>query len=181
MVSEMEFFEVIKKRRSIRKYQEKDVPDELIDMILETAFYSPSSRNSRPWHFIVVKDRGLIKALANTRRATRFLETAPLAIVVCAEETSAWIEDASIAAEHIQLAATALGLGACWGHVKDRKHDESEGAEDYVRRILNIPEGIRVLCIIGVGYPAEQKKEHSEREIMWERVHLNKFGTPLKS
>lgn len=175
------FFEVVKKRRSIRKYQEKDIPEELIDKILETAFYSPSSRNSRPWHFIVVKDRELIKALANTRRATKFLETAPLAIVVCAEETSAWVEDASIAAEHIQLAATALGLGACWGHVKDRMHDENESAEDYVKRLLNIPQEIRVLCIIGVGYPAEQKEGHSEREIMWERVHLNKFGTPLKS
>jgi nitroreductase len=177
----MEFFEVVKKRRSIRKYQEKDVPDELIDKILETAFYSPSSRNSRPWHFIVVKDRELIKALANTRRATKFLETAPLAIVVCAEETSAWVEDASIAAEHIQLAATALGLGACWGHVRDRMHNENESAEDYVKRLLNIPQEIRVLCIIGVGYPAEQKEGHSEREIMWERVHLNKFGSPLKS
>lgn len=175
----MEFFEVVKKRRSIRKYQDKDVPKEHVEKILEAAFYSPSSRNRRPWHFVVVDDRGLIRKLAKTRKALEFLETAPLAIVVCGDESisSAWIFDASIAAEHIQLAATALGLGACWGHILERKYSEEKSAEEYVRELLGIPKHIRVLCVIGIGYPTEQKPEHSKEEIMWERVHLNHFGS----
>ena len=177
----MEFFEVVKKRRSIRKYQEGKVPKEHVERILEAAFYSPSSMNRRPWHFVVVDDRGIIQKLANTRRALRFLETAPLAIVVCGDEniSSAWVFDASIAAEHIQLAATALGLGACWGHVLGRQHSEEKSAEDYVRELLGIPEHIRILCVIGIGYPAEDKEEHKEEEIMWNRVHWNRFGSNL--
>jgi len=174
----MEFFEVVKKRRSIRKYQKKKVPEEHVKKILEAAFYSPSSRNRRQWHFVVVEEEELIKKLSKTRKALEFLETAPLAIVVCGDEeiSSAWVFDASIAAEHIQLAATTLGLGACWGHVLDRMHNEEKSAEDYVRELLGIPGHIRVLCVIGIGYPAEEKPEHSEEEIMWNRVHLNRFG-----
>ncbi|WP_175059776.1 nitroreductase family protein [Thermococcus sp. 2319x1] len=175
----MEFFEVVKKRRSIRKYQKKKVPEEYVEKILEAAFYSPSSRNRRPWHFVVVDEEGLIKKLAQTRPALEFLETAPLAIVVCGDEeiSSAWVFDASIAAEHIQLAATALGLGTCWGHVLERMHNKEKSAEDYVRELLGIPEHIRVLCIIGIGYPAEEKPEHSEKEVMWGRV----TGTGLET
>jgi nitroreductase len=177
----MEFFEVVKKRRSIRKYQKKKVPKEYVEKILEAAFYSPSSRNKRPWHFVVVEEEGLIKKLSKTRKALEFLETAPLAIVVCGDEeiSSAWVFDASIAAEHIQLAATALGLGACWGHVLDRMHSEEKSAEDYIRELLGIPRHIRILCVIGIGYPAEEKPSHSEKEVMWERVHWNRFGQNL--
>ncbi|AIF68745.1 NAD(P)H oxidase [Palaeococcus pacificus DY20341] len=173
----MEFFDVVKKRRSIRKFQEKEVPREYIEKILEAAFYSPSSRNRRPWHFVVVDDRALIKALAKTRPALRFLETAPLAIVVCGDESisSAWVFDASIAAEHIQLAAAALGLGACWGHVLDRAHNEKKSAEEYIRELLGIPEHIRILCVIGIGYPAEKKEEHKKDEVMRDRIHFNRF------
>jgi len=178
----MDFFEVVKKRRSIRMYHDREVPREYIEKILEVAFYSPSSRNRRPWHFVVVDEGELIKKLAETRPALGFLETAPLAIVVCGDEeiSPAWVFDASIAAEHIQLAATALGLGACWGHVMDRQHSEEKGAEDYVRELLGIPEHIRILCVIGIGYPAENKEEHRKEEIMWDRVHLNHFGKAFK-
>lgn len=178
----MEFFEVVKRRRSIRRFQDKKVPEEYVKKILEAAFYSPSSRNRRPWHFIVVDDGDLIKKLAQTRPALRFLETAPLAIVVCGDEniSSAWVFDASIAAEHIQLAATALGLGACWGHVLDRMHSEEKSAEEYIRELLGIPRHIRILCVIGIGYPAEEKPSHSEKEIMPDRVHYNRFGNLWK-
>lgn len=174
----MEFFEVVKKRRSIRRFQDRKVPEEYVKKILEAAFYSPSSMNRRPWHFVVVEDEELIAKLSKTRGALRFLETAPLAIAVCGDESisRAWIFDASIAAEHIQLAATALGLGACWGHVLEREHGEGKSAEDYVRELLGIPEHIRVLCVIGIGYPAEEKPEHRREEIMEDRIHRNRFG-----
>ncbi|NJE77509.1 NAD(P)H nitroreductase, partial [Thermococcus sp. ES12] len=68
----------------------------------------------------------------------------------------------------------------CWGHIHERMHDEKKTAEDYVRELLRIPKHIKILCIIGIGYPAEEKPEHRKEEIMWERVHLNKFGNRLK-
>jgi len=173
----MEFFEVVKKRRSIRLFLERRVPEEYTKKILGAAFYSPSSMNRRPWHFIVVEDRELIKRLSQTRGGLGFLENAPLAIAVCGDEeiSESWVFDASIAAEHIQLAATALGLGACWGHVLDRAHNREKSAEEYVRELLGIPENIRVLCIIGIGYPAEEKSEHKKWEVMKERIHFNRF------
>ena len=74
----MEFFEAVRKRRSVRRYQEREIPKEYVERILEAAFFSPSSRNKRPWHFIVVDDRNLIINLSQTRSALRFLETVPL-------------------------------------------------------------------------------------------------------
>lgn len=110
----MELFEVLRNRRSIRHFQEKEVPKELIEKLLEAAFLSPSSYNKRPWHFIVVDDRDLLKKLSKAKLGASGLATASVGIVVIADESRSdvWIEDASIAAEHIQLTAVALGLGS---------------------------------------------------------------------
>ncbi|GAB6135281.1 nitroreductase family protein [Thermococcus prieurii] len=178
----MEFFEVLRKRRSIRRFQDRPVPRELVDKLLESAFLAPSSYNKRPWHFIVVDDRENLKALSKAKLGASGLATAPIAIVVTADETKSdvWIEDSSIVAEHIQLSAFALGLGAFWVQIRNRMHDETKSAEEYVREVLGIPENYRVLCIIGVGYPAEKKPSHGEEVFEWEKVSYNTFGRPWK-
>ncbi|HDZ36562.1 MAG TPA: NAD(P)H nitroreductase [Thermococcus sp.] len=179
----MEFFEVLRKRRSIRRFQDKPVPREIIEKLLEAAFLSPSSFNKRPWHFIVVDEGEKLLALSKAKLGAAGLATAPLAIVVTADESRSdvWVEDASIAAEHIQLAAFDLGLGTFWVQIRNRMHDESKTAEDYVRELLKIPENYRVLCIIGVGYPAEKKEPHGEEVFEWEKVSYNEFGRKFKS
>ncbi len=176
----MEFFEVLRKRRSVRRFQDRHVPRELVEKLLEAAFLSPSSFNKRPWHFIVVDEKERLKALSKAKLGASGLATAPLAIVVTADESRSdvWIEDASIATEHIQLAAFDLGLSSFWVQIRNRMHDEDKTAEEYVRELLEIPENYRVLCIIGVGYPAEKKPPRGDEIFEWEKVSLNRFGEP---
>lgn len=178
----MEFFEVLRKRRSVRRSQDRPVSHELVEKLLEAAFLSPSSFNKRPWHFIVVDDREKLNALSKVKLGASGLATAPLAIVITADETKSdvWIEDASIAAEHIQLAAFDLGLSSFWVQIRNRMHSEDKTAEEYVRELLRIPENYRVLCIIGVGYPAEKKPPHGEEVMEWEKVSHNEFGKRFK-
>ncbi|WP_048147777.1 nitroreductase family protein [Palaeococcus ferrophilus] len=178
----MEFFEVLKKRRSIRRFQNRPIPRELVEKLLEAAFLSPSSYNKRPWHFIVVDNREKLDALSRAKLGASGLKTAPVAIVVAADESRSdvWIEDSSIAAEHIQLAAFALGLASFWVQIRNRMHDETKTAEEYVREFLDIPENYRVLCIIGVGYPAENKPPHGDEVFDWEKVSHNEFGKRFK-
>ncbi|MCA6213791.1 NAD(P)H nitroreductase [Thermococcus bergensis] len=178
----MEFFEVLKKRRSIRRFQDKPVPKELVEKLLEAAFLSPSSYNKRPWHFVVIDDKEKLEALSRAKLGASGLKTAPVAIVVTADESRSdvWIEDASIAAEHIQLAAFDLGLASFWVQIRNRMHDETKTAEEYVRELLGIPENYRVLCIIGMGYPAENKPPHGDEVFEWEKVSHNEFGKRFK-
>ena len=170
--------ELIKSRRSIRRYQDKAVEQEKLDAILKSALMAPSSRGRRPWEFIVVNDREKIKKLSLCRGpSSRFLADAPLAVIVAAkgEIGSVWVEDSSIAASYMQLAAHSLGLGSCWIQVRDRAYDDKQTSEEYIRGILNIPDSVKVLCMLAVGYPAEEKPAHSEENLLLSKIHYNKY------
>ncbi|UCD92209.1 MAG: nitroreductase family protein [Methanobacteriota archaeon] len=170
--------DVMRKRRSIRKYEEKEVPRELIDKILTAAFFSPSASNRRPWHFVLVTEKDTIEKLSRARDgSSRFASGAPLVIVVCADSEIAgrWIEDSSISAIMIQLMVTELRLGSCWIHIRDSVHSEDQTAEEYAREVLGIPSTIRVLCMVATGYPAQDKSPHEDSEFMSERVHWEAF------
>lgn len=170
----MEFDDVIKKRRSVRKYTDDKVSEEQIFEILKTGFYSPSASNRRPWHFIVVRDEEKKSKLAKTHKWSSMVSDASVAIVVCADEEEAnrWIEDASIATEHMHLKAQELDLGSCWVQVRS---EGSKKREDYVSDVLDIPENIRVLCLLPIGYSDEDKSEHDEEEIIEDRIHHESF------
>ncbi|MDF2483866.1 MAG: nitroreductase [Herbinix sp.] len=171
-------FDFLKSRRSIRKYQNKEIEQEKIALILKSALQSPSSRSIRPWHFIAVTDTILLQKLSLCREpGPRFLAEAPFAIVVIAEKEASdvWIEDASIASTFIQLTAHDLDLGSCWIQVRERFHTEQESAEEYIRKVLEIPEQYCVECIIAIGYPAEEKKPYEEDTLLYQKLHYNKF------
>jgi nitroreductase len=85
-----------------------------------------------------------------------------------------WVEDCSIAAEHILLQAADMGLGACWLQIRGSAL-EGRSAEEYVREILNVPENMRILCLISVGWPAEKKAPHTEKEFEKAKVHCESF------
>ncbi|MDP4182955.1 MAG: nitroreductase family protein, partial [Bacillota bacterium] len=119
--------ELLKSRRSIRKFQNKQIEKDKIDTILKSALLSPSSRGRRPWEFIAVTDKDILQKLSNCRqRSSSFLAGAPLGIVVIAdhEACDVWTEDSSIAAIIIQLTAQSLGLGSCWIQVRERFHND---------------------------------------------------------
>jgi nitroreductase len=166
-------------RRSIRKFQDKKIEKEKIDEIVSCALLSPSSRGIKTWDFIVVDDKVLLLELSSSKEhGSMLLSGAPLGIVVAADTqmSDVWVEDASIAAIIIQLAAQKLGLGSCWVQIRKRNRADGETAESYVKNLLSIPDRYAIECIIAIGYPHEEKAPHDPHKLMREKVHRNKFS-----
>lgn len=175
------FLELAQKRRSIRKYQNKPIPPEKVDSILEAVLRAPTSRDRKSWEFVVVNDPGLLKNLSRSKsHGSSFLKNAALGIVVCGNPQlcDVWIEDASIASIYIHLAATALGLGSCWIQIRERNHNDSQTSEAYIAGILNIPSHLKVETIIAIGYPDESKSGHPKETLLYEKASLNQYGKP---
>ena len=110
------FLPLIQKRRSIRKFQEKPVENEKIEMLIEAALRAPSSMGCNPWEFIFVTDQTSLERLSKAKQhGSAFLRNAPLGIVICADpnKSDVWVEDASIAATFLQLTAESAGLSSC--------------------------------------------------------------------
>lgn len=165
--------EVLRNRRSIRKYRDQEIEEEKILQLKEAALRSPSSRGINPWRFIFVTDRALLKRLSKAKESgSGFLTGARLGVVVCALEceSDVWVEDCSIASIILQLEGASLGLGSCWIQIRKRMHDNSLTSEDYVREILKLPEGLRVLSIISFGYPDEKKEPVPEDGLEFEKI-----------
>jgi nitroreductase len=172
------FLDLLKKRRSIRRFIDKPVEQATIDLLLEAALRSPSSRSLNPWHFIVVQDRETISRLSQAKpHGATFMKNAPLAIVICAEpeRCDVWIEDCSIASIHLHLMATDLGLGSCWVQIRLREHDADTSAEAYIRELLDLPKSMMVESIMAIGYPAEDKQPHPRSTLLYERIHQERF------
>lgn len=172
-------FDLLKHRRSIRKFQDREVEKEKRDSILKSALLSPSSRSRRPWEFIAVTDRELLQKLSRCReQSSQFLAGAPLGIVIIAdpEKCDVWVEDASIASIILQLAAQAAGLGSCWIQVRERFHSENRSAEDYIREVLNIPSHYKVESMVAIGYPAETRKPYEDKDLLLDKLHFDRYG-----
>ena len=159
----MDFLEVIEKRRSIRKYSDQPVERELLDAIVKVAQTAPSSRNSKSSAFMIVEDRDTLDALSQMRDcSSALLSGAPAAIVVLGDETKTdlWVDNCAISATFVQLAVTAMDLVSCWVHCNGRPRYKAEPngakAEDYVRELLGIKDGLRPYCVVAIGYPQEE-------------------------
>lgn len=167
------FLDLLKKRRSIRQFTEQPVEKEKIDLLVEAMLRSPSSRGLNPWEFVVVADRRLIDDLAKAKaHGSAFMKNGPLAIVVCGDPArgDVWIEDCSIAALIIHLAATDLGLGSCWIQIRQRDHDGKISAEEYVKKLLGLKDNLMVEAIIAIGYPREEKLGHPLSSLPFDKV-----------
>jgi len=176
------FLWLVQKRRSIRRFTERRVEPEKIDVLVEAALRSPSSRGLNPWQFIVVTERDLLARLSRAKvHGSSFLENAPLGIVICADpnKSDVWVEDASIASIFVHLAAESLGLGSCWIQIRKRMHDKTKTAEAFVREVLDIPESRQIESIVAVGYPDETKPAHSKEKLQYDKVYDNYHGKPF--
>ena len=172
------------KRRSIRTFSDAPVSPNKIDYLVTSALLAPSSRNIRPWRFIVIDDRDTITRLASAKpHGADFLKTAPLAIAVVAETAASdvWVEDTSIASAVLLLTADELGLGACWCQIRKRDHSEIQTADAYVREVLAIPETYSVAAIIGVGYAETPRPPYQPTELRYNKVSRNAFETPYSA
>jgi nitroreductase len=171
--------ELLRKRRSIRKFTHHAVTPEILNQLVEAGLRAPSSKGLASWEFVVVTDRNLLEKLASAKpHGSSFLREAPLAIVVCGRpaRSDMWIENCSIAATLILLAAGSLGLGACWIQIRGRAHDDSRTAGEYISEVLDIPGDVEVESIIAAGYPDEEKPGHDFHKLPWHKVHRNRFG-----
>ena len=157
--------DVILSRRSVRHYKKKAVSEEVMKNILEAGRLAPSANNLQPWHFIVVTDQklkeGLIRGTWN-----RFIKDAPVVIVGCGDRRDKWSTvDVAIALENMVIAAAAQGVGSCW------IGDFDEGK---VKKLLNIPNHLKVIAMITLGYPDEEPEMPSKKKLE-EIVHYNGF------
>lgn len=167
----MEVLEAIHQRRSIRKYQSKNIEEDKISIILEAARWAPSASNKQPWHFIVVKDDNTRKQLADIHTYGRFMKESPVVIVALGypeKHQRYHLSDPHNAVQNILLSAYSLGLGTCWIGVRDTDF------ESKFREILNIPSDVRVVCAVSLGYPNEERQ--SNRFPLHEIVSWEKYG-----
>jgi nitroreductase len=145
----MDVFEAIQKRKSNRSFELTTVSKETLEKLLEAARLSPSAKNIQPWHFIVVTDAQKRKALSKGLFA-KFLTDTPAVMVLCGDQAASphwYVVDVALAGENMVLAATAEGLGTCWVGSFDEKD---------VKTLLGIPENLRVVALLAVGYAKEK-------------------------
>lgn len=172
----MDFNELIKQRRSIRKFQSKPVEKVKVDEIINAALLAPSGKRMFPCHFIVVDDKNTLKAMSEAKtHGAKLLEGAPLAIVVAVDTTlyDVWVEDASVASTFIMLAAENCGLGCCWVQMHLRGTADGKMAHENLKGILNLPEGYDILSVQALGYKAEEKPAYKKEDLKHEKVHYN--------
>ncbi|MFX1561553.1 MAG: nitroreductase family protein [Promethearchaeota archaeon] len=167
------FFEVVRRRRSIRRYQDSEIPDEHIRQMIEAARLAPSTNNTQPWQFVSVKDPDTIRLLTLVAGNQRFIKGSKVVIIALANRASSccpgnpsmWhVLDTMIATEHVVLAATALGYGSCWVAMLDSRQSQQIAA---VKQALRIPESADIVALVTLGVadeipPPRQTKELSE-------------------
>ena len=170
----MEFYEVIKTRKSVRKYRPDPIPEDVLNRILEAGRAAPSAKNIQPWKFIVIKDPENKKKVAEVCRGQHWIANADVIVCGCALEKIAWgrmggymssfAVDLAIAMDHIILAAANEGLGTCWIAAFD------PGA---AQKILDLPAGVEPVAFTPLGYPADLPKPKNRKAIedliRWEK------------
>lgn len=164
----MDFWSLIEQRHCVRAFKSSPVDDETVERILQAAIRAPSAGNRQPWHFVIVRNPAAKRALEQSAYGQSFVGEAPVVIVVCAEpERSAAVyrergrglyclQDTAAAVEHILLAATALGLGACWVGA----FDESAAA-----LAIDLPSHLRPVALVPIGAPAKSPTITSRRSL----------------
>lgn len=170
--------DILRQRRSIRKFTPDPVEPEKLKILEEAVLRAPSSKNGNPWEFIFVDQPELIQQLSQSKPyGSAFLKNAPLAVVVLADETKGdvWIEDCSIASILLQLTAQSIGLSSCWVQIRRRPHDEDQTAEQYIQQLFQLPAHLKVLSIIGIGYPAQIRAGKPAEELQYKKIHKNQF------
>jgi nitroreductase len=169
----MEYQDLIRKRRSIRKYRPDPVADADLKTVLEAARLAPSWANKQCWKYVIVTDQSTREKLAGESR--KWISEAPVIIAACADPAASgrkpdmdyYTLDIGISMEHLVLAATDLGLGTCWIGAFDEKQ---------AKEALGVPEGIRVVAFTPLGYPAEKKEDVFARKPLGDIVFYNRYG-----
>jgi nitroreductase len=157
----------IRKRREIREYLDKPVPEECIQEILEAGRLAPSSKNSQPWHFIVIKDKTTLKQISDLTPTGKHIAQAPFAIAIVMDGAKLPEIDGARAGQNMILAAWSLGVGSCW---------ITNFYDDGVKDLLGVPQRMKLVTVLPFGYPKEPRTNRKKvRRPLSEIVHYEKF------
>ncbi len=176
----MELYQGLLTRRSVRKYKNQKISHQDIEDIIKAAQHAPSAHNKQPWEFLVIEDRNALSSLRSVQRWTSFADEAACAIIVCGDTEQTFSRnkdgekwdyadiDCSLAAENLMLAAHAKGIGSCFCGASPMPL-----VIDGLRELLDLPQHIRPIAIIIMGYPAETPIQPQDRykpeKIHWEK------------
>lgn len=164
------FLELLKIRRSVRAFQDRNIPKEQLQEIVDAARFAPTARNVQPWEFVVITDRNKLAEIANLGQNAKFMAQAAACIAVFSTATNYFLEDGSAATCNILLAATALGVGSCW--IAGDKKPYSQKASS----LLNAPTGLKLISLVALGYPQEENAfKIVEKRALGELLHWEKF------
>src|ERR1700752_1358682 len=168
----MEVFEAVRTVLAVREYQDTPVPPEIVGRIVEAGRLTASSKNSQPWHFIVVENRETLRQIGALARTGPYIAQAPLAIVVVIEDTKFAISDASRAIQSMILTAWSERIGSNWVGF--------QGLAE-LKLLLGIPDDVALLAVLPFGYPAEAIGQgKKERKPLAEVASRERFGQPFE-
>jgi nitroreductase len=168
----METLEAIFKRRSIRKFTDKQISESDIKTLLKAAMMTPTAVNAQEWEFLVIRDKEKLAAITQIHEHSQMLKQADAAIIICANIEKEilpgyWIGDCGACAQNILLAATALGIGSVWLGVQPN----DKRVEDF-KKLFALPAHIMPFNVIALGYPAETKEDvdrYDEAKVRYEK------------
>lgn len=160
----MNVHELIKTRRSVRAYQDKPIPEEVLGRVLESARWAPSARNLQPWKLVLVRDEARRRKLALAAREQMFIAEAPVVVAAVALDPEriftcdvpGYPVDVSIAVDHLSLAATGEGLGTCWIAAFDQER---------VAEAIDLPADQKVVVLMPIGYAADEPVERQRKSL----------------
>jgi nitroreductase len=171
-----EVLDTIMRRRTVRKFIKKDVPQEVIDQLVQAALYAPTRLGKRPWHFILISDAKVKESLASVLKLHPVVAEAPAVIAICGNRNASttWNLDCAAAAENILIAAASLGLGAAW--IGGHSTALWEAVDSVFAEAVCSPAEIGLLSLIAIGYASEELPAHTEKDV-WNpnRVHYEKW------
>jgi nitroreductase len=169
---EMDVYDCIRTRRTVREFKPDPVPDEIVRKILQAGRWAPSSSNTQPWHFVVMQNRETIAALGKIATQGAFLGHAPLAIAIVMESARRPQLDAGRAIQQMELMAWSEGLGTCFVGIRAAEQHHA------IKTLLGIPEAMELITVLPFGYRlAGRRATGTPRKPMAEIAHSETFGT----
>jgi nitroreductase len=175
-----DLYELTRKRRSVRRYGDKHIDDEIISEIMKVALTAPTSFGHKPVEYVVVRDRDMIRKIGVCKQmGGSQINSADVVIVVMVKtankrQAEFWIEDGAIASSYILLAVEQYGLGACWVHIRNRMGKRGTSDQE-IRALLGVPDGYSVLNLVAIGEKGETKKAYTDADLHTENVHYEKY------
>ena len=169
----MDMLEIMRSRRSVRRYTDEKLSDEQLREIVSGALLAPSGHSKYPCEFIVVTNRELLEKMSHCRKGVaKMLEGAAAAVVVIADKdkSDTFVEDSCVAMMNMELVATSLGVGNCWIQVRNREAEDDTPSENYLRGILNFPENFACQAILSLGYPAKEPRARELDKLNFDKV-----------